>query len=153
MSEFGIVALSILIGAFALTLLLTSIGLILLFFRAQKLLTAHASQLASATTDLHTLVTTVQADLIKRVAEINGEDLKEAAKKIDVSVRALIRAVKDNQQACLVMGEIYKKMFSNTEVATTSLPADAYAEPDSEGARFISQSDAAKRDAGTLEDM
>ena len=153
MNTFGIIALSILIGAFALTLILVSIGLILLFLRAHKLTSAYASQFEKSVADLRNLVASTNLELTARLNEISGEDLKKAAERIAILVRAMSKNVSDNERAALAMGAIYQRIFSQDEMAKNSLPPEAYGEPDPEGGKSVSQSDAAKRDASTLNDM
>ncbi len=142
MSEFGIIALSILVGMFALTLVLTSVGLVWFMLRVQKLIA-----------NLETLLTTTQTSLDSRISAINGDDLKKAVERLGILIRTMTNNVRDNERAALAMGEIYQRIFSEEEMAKNKLPPEAYAEPDAEGGRFVDQSDAAKRDAGTLDDM
>lgn len=103
--------------------------------------------------DLRTLITITQSGLDSRIAAINGDDLKKAVERLGVLIRTMSTNVHDNERAALAMGEIYQRLFAADELKKNNLPAEAYAEPDSEGGRFISQSDVAKRDAQTLDDM
>ncbi len=142
MSELGIIALSILVGAFGLTLVATSVGLVWLMIRVQKTIA-----------DLRTLITQTSIDLTQRVNEVNGEDMRRSAEQFGTTVKTMLRCLNRMELAALAIGDMAKALVSESALPATTLPADAYAEPDSEGGRFITQSEAAKRDAQTLEDM
>ena len=142
MGTVGIISLSLLLGMFILALLATSIALILLIFQARKQVLAWVSDFNRSISDLR--------DLIK---QSNGDDLKLAVEKFEVGIRTMTRCVNRIELAALAIGDMAKTFVSETELASRGLPPEAYAEPDSEGAHYITQSEVAKRDAGTLEDM
>jgi hypothetical protein len=151
-STFGIVALSILVGAFALTLLGVSVALIFLMFQANKLAKGYSLQFTQSTLDLRTLVTSTQSDLSFKIAQVNGEEMKKSSDQFDIAVRTMTKCVSRMEIAALAMGDMATSLLSDQSIARNSLTPDEYAQPDGEG-RAITQSDVAKRDAATMEDM
>jgi len=138
---------------FALTLVLVSIGLILLFFQARKLLTSYATQFEKSLLDLRNMVATSQLELTSRISEMSGEDLRKSAIQFETGIKTMLRCVNRMEMAALAMGDMAKMMVSESALPSNTLPAEAYAEPDTDGGKYITQSDAAKRDASTLDDM
>lgn len=79
--------------------------------------------------------------------------MKKASDQFGIAVKTMVRCVNRIELAALAIGDMAKVLVSETALPSNSLPAEAYAPPDEDGARFITQSDAAKRDASTFEDM
>jgi hypothetical protein len=118
------------------------VGLVYLFLNQRK-----------AIAEVKTLIGEVSTELTLKISTVNGDEMRKASDQFSVSVKTMMRCLNRMELAALAIGDMAKALVSESALPASTLPAEAYAEPDAEGGRYITQSDAAKRDAATLDDM
>ena len=135
MSEFGQIALAVLVGMFLALILAVAATLIWLGIAARRLVLQFQSTISSIQTEMQVTLKSHQDETREMISRINGDALIKSA-------NAIVRASARIDRAALVIGEL---TLANEVKQDTGLKPDEYAEPEP-GQPYITRTPTAQGD-------